>query len=240
MMLRIRKHLAVAPRTRARFLVLPVIAAGLMLAAALLATAPGIELSFERVFGTYENVDVDALPVTRGALNVQLSSPENSVTLEAGSLLLEPAEDGLHKAVIDVTFSGEGRLITEISIGTLPTRFEDQVRFPRQRRAITAWVTIEAAEEGYRVVTVELPETVEIELESALAADLVGFCRRMSLFTAGDAGCDTLAENLSHPKLPLPKPGTDFLVKSSDLTEVERERLDLYLQGAKLMAPLTR
>ena len=214
--------------------------AGIGPAALVGAGAPGVDFSFQRVYGTYENVDVEALPVSNGAVNIKLSSPANSITLEAGSLHLEPAEDGLHKAVLDVTFSGHGQLTTEVKVGALPARFEDEVRFPEQQRTVSAWVSIEAVEEGYRVETVQLPETVEIELESALAADLVGFCRTMSLFFAGDAGCENLETLMSHPKLPLPKPGSDFLVRRSDLEKPEQERLDHYLEGARLMGSSIR
>ena len=60
----------------------------------------------------------------------------------------------------------------------------------------------------------------------------------MSLFTVGRSGCDELEHRLTHPRVPLPKPGREFWVRSSDLTEAERERLDLYLEGSRLMAPL--
>ncbi len=216
-----------------------VLLAAFGVASSLPALAPGVDFTFERAYGTYEDVDVEALPVKSGALDVVLSSPDNTVTLEAGSLHLEPAEDGLHKVLLDVTFSGEGQLITVVKLGALPARFEDDVRFPRQQRSVVGWVSIEAVEDGYRVVTRELPEVVQIELESALAGDLVGFCRKMSLFTAGDAGCDSLEGLLSNPKLPLPKPGSEFLVRGSALTETERQRLDLYLEGARLMSALT-
>ena len=56
----------------------------------------------------------------------------------------------------------------------------------------------------------------------------------MSLFFAGDAGCEKLDAMLSNPKVPLPKPGSDFLVRHSALSESERERLDLYLAGYRL------
>lgn len=205
-----------------------------MLAGQLMAQGASVDFAFDRAHGTYENLAIETLPMQNGALSLRLSSPENTVTLESGSLRLEPAEDGLHKALIQVIFSGEGQLITEIKLGTIPARFEDQVRFPRQEQRVSAWVRIEAEDEGYRVVTEQLPETVQIELESALAAEVVGFCRRMSLFFAGDAGCGNLESMLSSPKIPLPKPGSDFLLRHSDLTEAERERLDLYLAGSKL------
>jgi len=196
--------------------------------------AVGVDFPFDRVYGTYENVDIETLPMSNGAIDLRLSSPQNTFTLESGTLHLEPAADGLHKAVLQVVFSGEGQLVTEIKLGTIPARFEDQVRFPRQQHTVTAWVTIEAEAEGYRIVAKELPETVQIELESSRAADLVGFCRQMSLFFAGDAGCEKLQSMLSNPKVPLPKPGSDFLVRRSTLSESERERLDLYLAGSKL------
>ncbi len=193
----------------------------------------GVDFSFDRLYGTYENVDIETLPMSNGAINLRLFSPENSVTFESGNLHLEPANDGLHKVVLQVAFSGEGQLITEVKFGTIPSRFEDQVRFPPQEHTVTAWVTIEAEGDDYRIVVEELPETVQIELESSRAADLVGFCRQMSLFFAGDAGCKKLESMLSNPKVPLPKPGSDFLVRGSTLSESERERLDLYLAGSE-------
>ena len=194
----------------------------------------GVDFPFDRAYGTYENVDIETLPMSNGVVDLRLSSPKNTVTLESGSLHLEPAEDGLHKAVLQVAFSGEGQLVTEVDFGTIPSRFEDQVRFPRQEHTVTAWVTIEPEEDGYRFVSKEMPETIRIEIESSRAEGLVGFCRRMSLFFAGDAGCEKLASMLSNPRVPLPKPGSDFLVRRSDLTEAECERMDLYLAGSQL------
>lgn len=203
---------------------------------ALVATEAGVDFSFERGYGTYENVGVEAVPSSTGRLDVSLSSPENTVTLEAGSLRLEPAEDGLHKALLDVTFSGHGRLVAEIKLGGAPARFEDRVRFPSQRRTVLGWVSIEPVEQGYRVVTEQLPDAVEVEIESQLADGVVGFCKGMSIFVAGDAGCDKLETLLSQPRLPLPDRGTEYLVRSEDLEPSERERLDLYLEGARLMS----
>lgn len=196
--------------------------------------AVGVDFPFDRVCGTYENVNIETLPMSNGAIDLRLFSPKNTVTLESGTLHLEPAGDGLHKAVLQVAFSGEGELITEVKLGTIPARFEDQVRFPPQEHTVTAWVTIEVEEDGYRIVAKELPETVQIELESSRAEGLVGFCRQMSLFLAGDAGCEKLESMLSNPKVPLPKPGSDFLVRRWALSESERERLDFYLAGSKL------
>ena len=196
--------------------------------------AAGVDFPFDRVCGTYENLNIETSPMSNGAIDLRLFSPKNTVTLESGTLHLEPAGDGLHKAVLQVAFSGEGELITEVKLGTIPARFEDQVRFPPQEHTVTAWVTIEVEEDGYRIVAKELPETVQIELESSRAEGLVGFCRQMSLLFAGDAGCEKLESMLSNPKVPLPKPGSDFLVRRSALSESERERLDFYLAGSKL------
>ena len=48
-----------------------------------------------------------------------------------------------------------------------------------------------------------------------------------------DAGCEKLESMLSNPEIPLPKPGSDFLVRRSAASESERERLDLYLAGSR-------
>lgn len=208
--------------------------AALLAASVLVALGTGVEFPFDRVLGTYENVSVDALPADNGAIGLSLSSPENAVTLEGGSLRLEPAEDGLHEALLVVQFSGEGRLVTEVRMGSFPASFEDRVVFPSQTHRIIARVSVEPEEEGYRLVAKELPETVQIQLESSRAEDLVSLCRRMSLFFAGDAACEGLDSMLSNPKIPLPKPGSDFLVRYSALTQAERERLDVYLAGSKI------
>lgn len=203
-------------------------------AAPLLAAGAGVDFPFDRVYGTYENVRLEAEPASAGAVNLSLSSPQNSVTLESGSLRLEPAPNGEHKAVLRVDFSGEGQLVTEVEVGAVPARFEDYVRFPRQAHQITAWVTISSDEEGYRIVTRELPESVRIELESSRAAAVGGFCRQVSLFLAGEAACDKLESMLSNPSVPLPEPGSEYLLRRSVLTPAEVERLDLYLAGAQL------
>jgi len=205
-----------------------------LLAGTLLAQGAAVDFSLARAYGHYENIGGAAMPINSGVLTLNISSPENTIELKTGSLRLEPSPEGLHRAKLAVTFEGQGSLITEVKLGSFPARFEDEVRVPSQAREVTAWLTIEAAEEGYRVVAEDLPESVEIELESALAGDLVSFCQKMSIFMAGDAGCDGLAHLLEHPRLPLPAPGSEFLVRYSDLTEEERERLDFYLEGTRL------
>lgn len=205
-------------------------------ATSLYAAGAGVNFPFDRVTGEYEDVEVSTAPTSSGALDVHLSSSENLLRLESGSLRFEPAEDGLHKAELVVTFSGEGQLVTEITVGSLPARFEDEMLFPRQQQSITAWVEIEAIQEGYRVTTRRMPETIAVDVESARAGDLVELCRSISLFFVGDAGCEALESILAHPKLPLPKPGSEFVVARSVLTADEIERLDLYLAGSKLSA----
>lgn len=207
----------------------PALAFLLFLVGPLMAIGVGVDFPFDRVQGTYENVNVETLPRSTGGFDLQLSSPENTVTLESGNLYLEPAEDGQHMALLEVIFEGEGELITEVKLGTLPARFEDHVRFPRQEHTVKAWVTIEAEEDGYRVVLKELPETIKIKLESSRARDLESLCRSMSVFFAGgDAGCEKLGTMLSNPVVPLPKTGSDYLVPYSSLTESERERMAVY------------
>lgn len=208
--------------------------AALLAASAVAALGVGVEFPFDRAFGTYENIKVETVPAKDGAIDLSLSSPENTVTLESGTLRLEPAADGLHKATIEIGFSGEGLLITNVRVGAVPTRFEDRVRFPAQRNRVVAWVKIAEEEDGYRVVAEELPETVQIELESERAETLVDFCRKVSLFFAGDTACEGLESMLSSPRIPLPEPGSEYLVRRSALTEGEIERLDLYLAGSRL------
>lgn len=210
-----------------------------LLAGVVVGQGMGVDFSLARAVGQYQNVGAKPVPVSTGPVALSISSPENTVELKGGSVHLEPGTGGLHKVRFQARFEGEGQLITEIKLGAFPARFEDAVRVPNQEREVAGWITIEPSEEGYKVVAEEFPASVEIELESTLAGDLVTFCERMSMLIAGDAGCRDLAHALEHPKLPLPSPGSEFLVRYSDLTTDERERLDVYLEGSRLTT-LTR
>ena len=153
----------------------------------------------------------------------------------AGRLQLAPGGDCRHDALLRARFRGDGELEADVELGGFPGRFEDRVRIPEQEREIAAKIIIEGGGRGggdYRVTLEELPVTVGVEVESELAGRLVSFCRRLSLLVVGDAGCGALDRALSNPRLPLPEPGTRFVVRRDELTPEERARLARYRAAA--------
>ncbi len=109
-------------------------------------------------------------------------------------------------------------------------RLEDEVTIPDQTRRLEGRLRLERAEDGFAVTALELPEYLEIEVESRLAGRLVKLCRNLTLFLAGRSSCDELDTKLSHPRFRLPPPGDESFLPDSELTEEERELLIAYLE----------
>ncbi len=195
-----------------------------------------VEFPLDRFEGTHENLTGAAEPMQAGALALRVSSPKNSITLEDALLTVRRAERHWHRVEATVVFSGSGTMVTEVLVGSLPARFEDEVRFPRQERRVGAWVSVERLAEDYLLTVEDTDEPVEIEVESQLAQKVLGLCRGVSLFTAGGGGCDDLEYLMSHPRVPLPAVGKEFVLDGDALTPDERARLDLYLASADLLS----
>ena len=189
----------------------------------------GIDLRFDRLNGSYENLVAEVEPIVSGPLTVHLSSPEHQLELTSNRLELERLEDGRHTARVSVRFTGSGSLNTELDFGGIPASLEDRVVFPEQEVTVDGKVSIERSADGYLVTVEELPGFVTVEMHSRLGAELVAWCSRLALFVAGDAGCADLERQLTHPRLPLPAPGFRQLVRSEELTAEERDQIDLYL-----------
>ena len=189
----------------------------------------GFVLEAERYNDTYTGLETVAPPIVSGPLTIRLTAPRYDLTVLANRLELEPATECRHRASLWGRFSGDGELLADVELGAFPARFEDRVRIPEQEKRIEGRVYIEEIPSGYRVTLEELPARVTVRIESQLASGLVSFCRRLSLFVAGDAGCGALDRVLSNPPLALPEPGTQFVVRHDELTEEEREQLVYYL-----------
>lgn len=215
-----------------------VVLGGLALSAALAsrASAP-LVYEFERHNGTYTGLETVLPPIVRGPLTVRLSSPRYDLEVLANRLELAPGEDCRQRATLWGRFLGEGELVADVELGAFPAGFEDRVRIPEQEKEVEAVVTVEPVETGYRVTLEELPAAVTVRIESDLVGGLVSFCRRVSVFVIGDAGCSALDRALSNPSLSLPEPGTDFVLRRDQLEPDERERLDAHLSATADCAP---
>lgn len=191
--------------------------------------ATTLVFELERYNDTYTGLETVVAPIVRGPLTIRLRSPRYDLTVMANRLDLEPADECRHRSTLWGRFSGDGELVADVELGAFPARFEDRVRIPEQEKEVEALVTVETVASGYRVTLEELPRSVTVRIESDLAQSLVSFCRRLSLFVAGDAGCGVLDRVLSNPAMALPEPGTDFIVRRDELTPGERGRLESYL-----------
>jgi hypothetical protein len=210
-----------------RFLAIVVVAA--LAASGLFAGPLGIELRFDRLNGSYEDLVAEVEPIRSGPLTVRLTSPQHRLELKSNRLNLSPLDGESHAVSGRVRFSGSGSLFAELDFGGLPASLEDEVVFPDQETVVEGKIRIDIVDEGYLVTVETLPKFVEIEMQSKLGSGLVAWCSRLALLVAGDAGCDELEQELSHPRLPLPAQGVTHLVRAEELTSEERAEIDLYL-----------
>ena len=203
--------------------------ATLLLAAPGAATADGETFSFERVNGVYSNPDPELAPIRQGAVTVQMRSPANRLELRENRLLLRPNGDGTHRAWLTIELQGEGDLEADLLIGGMTSTMKDRVSLPPQTLLLEGRVRMERVEAGYRITGVELQRELRLEIRSQLAKGLVTTCTRISILVPLGAGCQELERSLSVATIPMPEPGTEFVLSDELLTDADRRRLDSYL-----------
>lgn len=192
------------------------------------AMAEGVELGFLNV--TYTGLDSGLEPIREGPLTISLSSPEHRLTVYSSRLTLQPiagdAPGGRFAARLEIELDGEGRLIADVEGAGARKRFADEVTASRQTVVATGEVTVEAVADGF-LFTLEKPgPAVALEIQSALAGQIVGLCRALAVLPLFDLGCDSLERGLSVARIPMPKPGTPVLLRYAVLSESEREALE--------------
>ena len=211
------------------------LACGGLLAAAAPAAKRGapLELSFAAFNGRFSEPGADLGVVEQGPLTLHLASPENALDVLEHRVRLEPLGDGSHRAELTAAVRGRGRLIVDLSVGGgAPGRLVDEVVLPAQHLAVEGRVLLSPGAEGYRVVPLELPRAVHLEVESALAGRLVTLCTGFTLLVPGGADCRGLGRALGRVAVPLPEPGDELLLPYAALGPTERRRLDEYLARA--------
>jgi hypothetical protein len=192
------------------------------------AAAGSTSFTFERLNRTFEGVVDRLAPVQVGPAQVVLRSPEHAFTLRRHVARLTPGAAGEHAVELEIDFSGWGQIEADVTMGTLSTRLTDRVVAPGQSLAISASARIERTEGGYLVTPTAVPPSVTVRIESQLARRLFSLCRPMGLVLV-NLDCLALESALSTIDVPLPAPGESYLLPDAELTELEREGLDLYL-----------
>jgi hypothetical protein len=214
------------------------LAAGLAAFAAAPAAAPRaggtapLVLTVSAFNGSHSEPGASFGTVRQGPLTLALSSPDNSLDVLRHSVRLAPLGDGSHRAELTAAVRGSGRLIADLSVGDgAPGRLVDQVTLPAQNVVVEGRVRVAPAEGGYDVTPLELPPSVSLEIESALADKLVALCTGLTLFTPG-GDCRLLERTLGRVEVPLPESGEELFLPFAALSDAERSRIDAYLAAA--------
>jgi hypothetical protein len=208
-------------------------------ALALLATvalaAPPDEASWTRFeFAHYNREYVDVRSAARwerdGPIKAVLTSPTHRLAIRDHSLELQPAPDDTYLARIRVNFSGEGDVVAELSMVGGDTTLEDHVTAPQQEVELLSRLKLRRVEGGYELETVELPQSVEVAIESRLGDQLLGVCQSaLALLGMRCAGLDAM---FSTATVPLPRPGATYFISEEHLASAESKRLDRFLREA--------
>ena len=201
------------------------------------AAAPGAEdgpgvFEFGSLNRSYEQLAPEIAPFEQGGVTVRLASPRHRLDLRSNRVVLRAAGDGAYDLALQLEFEGGGSLVADLDVGGVPSRLEDELTIPRQRRSVVARVLLRRSPEGYLVTPVELPETFEVEIESRVASQLVGVCRSLSVLGLGLVDCAGLDRGLSRLLIPMPEPGETYLFEAERLSEAERRQLDAFLARA--------
>lgn len=208
----------------------------LLLLALLLAPAAGAGAApttetfvFPACNRTFQQLGGDLAPVTQGAMTIDLSSPRHQLRLFDHRLEMTPLADGTHRARFVAEFGGDGDLVADVDLGGMASRLEDTVVLPRQTTTVDARVRLGHGAQGYEIVPVELPEDVELRLQSQLAGRFATLCDTLTLVPGMVADCDALRAALSRARVPMPEPGETYLLPEECLDDDVRLKLDLYL-----------
>lgn len=181
---------------------------------------------FPRLNMSYRDMAPEIAPVSAGGLSIQLSSPANSLTIRHHQLRLERLEGNRYRFYGMVDLLGKADLVAEFD-AVMASRLDDQVLLPIQQLELSGEVEIVRDTGGYNVTTRELPEHVEIAMQSRLGNQLLSLCDLMSIFSGGD--CSSLEQAFSRVQLPLPPAGETYRIELERLTAAEIELLDGYL-----------
>jgi len=208
------------------------LAAGLILVATLPLGAAdrgaGKTFRFASLNRSYSMDGADIAPVRQGPITVHLSSPRNVLVVKKNRLELEPLGDGSYRSRVSIDLLGSGDLIAQFDTGNgAGSPMEDRVVLPPQTIDLEGRVRFHRTPSGWEVTALSLPDETEVTIQSRVVNTLVGACDQLAVFLGLE--CGGLRTSLTHLAVPLPEPGTVFLLQEADLTPEEVGLLDGYL-----------
>jgi hypothetical protein len=210
-------------------LAMAVLTAAVMLAVA--GAAAGAEFEFARLNRTYSQFVDQLQPVVLGPVEVLLRSPQHQLVLSRHHTWLEPAAEGTHSVRVEIEVQGSGTINAVLRAAGLEGKLDDELTLPLQTLRLDGRIRLARSAAGYQIALVEAPESVEVQIESQLAGRLVPLCRQMALVLVR-FDCAALEDALSRVQVPIPQPGTEFLLPIEEVSPEEAKALDRYLVQA--------
>jgi hypothetical protein len=189
------------------------------------------EFEFARLNRTYSQFVDQLQPVVLGPVEVLLRSPQHELQLSRHHAWLEPAAEGTHSVRVEIEVQGSGTINAVLRAAGLEGKLDDELVLPLQTLRLDGRIRLSRSAEGYQISLVEAPETVEVQIQSQLAGRLVPVCRQMALVLVR-FDCAALEDALSRVNVPIPKPGTEFLLPIEEVSPEEAKALDRYLASA--------
>lgn len=186
------------------------------------------EIELPRLNQTYRDLAPEVLPVESGALKVTLRSESNQLTLRSHSLEIEPLPTGDYRMTARVSLLGKALVTALVDAGGVPGEIDDEILLPPQEVVVSGRALVRRVEEGYEITPLELPETVDLRIQSRLARQVVSTCETLSILVSG-MECAGFERGLSVVRLPLPEPGSPQIVDAGYLTPEERAQIDAAL-----------
>ena len=183
---------------------------------------------FESYNREFVNIRSNAQWKREGPIQATLTSPAHRLSIRDHSVELKAAVDGTYDARIRVNFSGDGDIVAQVGMVGAQTELEDHVIAPPQEVEVLAKIKFRRVEEGYEVETIELPATVEVEIESRMGAQIIDTCKSALSFLGVE--CGGIEAMFNSASVPLPKAGGTYFISNDKLSRSERRRLNRFLE----------
>lgn len=211
---------------------------GLLIAVFVLACGPiapsvhAEEFSFAALNRNYRDLVQELEPFQVGPASVLVRSPQHLLRLVSHSASLSPASAGGLDALLRVEFQGAGQIEADIEMTGLNTTVRDALVVPRQIVEVRGRLSVAQTEGGFLVRAIELQPSIQVQIESELAARLFRICRPMGLVLVS-LDCRELERALTQLDVPLPQDESFFLA-DEEISAEERAALLRFLDLAEI------
>lgn len=189
------------------------------------------EFSFAALNRNYKDLVQELEPFQVGPATILVRSPQHLLRLVSHSARLTPSAAGGLDALLRVEFQGSGQIEADIDMTGLDTTVRDALVVPRQVLEVRGRLSVAQTEGGFLVRALELQPSIQVQIESELAARLFRICRPMGLVLVS-LDCRELERALTLLDVPLPQ-NESFFLADEEISPAEREALIRFLDLAE-------